>query len=105
MQDQLKEKIVKLLDTLPRCNGEWLKGSGGHATFSNNCGKIAQWLDGNWNYCDKHLPRVNGNVHDSCRFSYKVPYVEEAENLLFAVQDRNISYNAIQLSNYERDNL
>jgi hypothetical protein len=105
MSDHLKEKILALLDAMPKCQGEWITGSGGHSVFSNNCGKIANYLDGNWNFCSTHLPKLNGEIHPSCKFTYEIDFVKEAEELLFAVQERNIPTNAIVLSNYERDNL
>jgi hypothetical protein len=106
MSDHLKEKILALLDAMPKCQGEWVKGSGGQiAVFSGNCGKIATHLDGNWNFCPEHLPMVDRKIHPSCNLAYEIGYVKEAEELLFAVQERNIPTNAIVLSNYEKDNL
>ena len=90
MQDQLKEKILALLDALPKCQGPWNSGSGGHSHYGPNCGKFAKWLDGNVNFCDDHLPRIDGNIHKSYSLAYEIDYVKEAEELQYAIQEINI---------------
>ena len=87
MKDILKEKILLLLDELPRCQGPWVSGSGGHAVFGPRCGKFAKWIDGDWAFCDKHFPRINGEVHPSCKYALELNHTEAAENLLFEMEN------------------
>lgn len=56
-----------------RCCGRWLKGSGGHAVFSQDCPVPVEWSDGAWHFCDAHLPRMGGRIHPSCRDVERVP--------------------------------
>lgn len=82
MSNELKEKALNLLNALPKCMGNWVSGSGGHAVWDGKCSKFATWLDGNWNYCDEHRPMINGKVHPSCIHGEEVSYIEEADDLL-----------------------
>lgn len=110
MNDLLKEKIFALLDTLPRCNGPWVSGSGGHAVFKPRCGKFAKWVDGNWSFCEQHLPKLNGELHPSCKYIEELDHVEAAENLLFHIENEVLppQHNEliqIKLDKYLSDNL
>lgn len=56
-----RELLTELVANLPKCIGAWLSGSGGHATFSQDCGRPATWTDdgcgsATWRFCDEHAP-------------------------------------------------
>jgi len=59
-----------VLDALPHCLGTWVKGSGGHCVYANDCRKIATvYEDGadGYNFCDEHGVR---NILDKFREEY-----------------------------------
>ena len=59
-----------VLDALPHCLGTWVKGSGGHCVYANDCRKIATvYEDGadGYNFCDEHGAR---NILDKFREEY-----------------------------------
>lgn len=64
------DRARAVLDALPHCLGTWVKGSGGHCVYANDCRKIATvYEDGadGYNFCDEHGAR---NILDKFREEY-----------------------------------
>lgn len=43
---------------LPRCDGEWIAGSGAHRVHGETCGLTASYSDPPYAYCGRHRPRT-----------------------------------------------
>lgn len=57
----LLSRLKELEQLLPRCSGEWLKGSGGHRYYAHDCGKPGMWDVGGQYVCDAHRNTKGGD--------------------------------------------
>lgn len=76
--------LVAVVDALPKCNGEWLSGSGGHVVYSHDCDQPATTWDPDssvdYDYqCDRHLAMVHECHH---RFREDLPYATPLRAML-----------------------
>ena len=53
-----RDRIAKLL---PRCLGEWTKGSGGHRMYAGGCAAPGVWDVGLGFVCDEHKSKTGGD--------------------------------------------
>lgn len=64
-QDEIVVKLTaereNLRKLLPRCNGEWIGGSGGHRKYSGGCDSPGVWDIGVGFVCDAHKNRNGGD--------------------------------------------
>lgn len=85
LQEFSAEVLRAIVDALPHCHGTWIRGSGGHQVWSNDCGKLAVHLERDalgvpWSgLCDNHFDAATESMRK--QFCEKAPWADDIREI------------------------